>query len=151
MSTPFYQPDNGADNQGGNPNPQWNQGPAPSQWSANPGPYPHQVPQHHPMANPAFAPQYQYQQQPQVQQKSMIIAALLAFFLGTLGVHNFYLGYTRAGVAQLALTVTGWLFSFILIGLPLVFVVGVWAVIEFFLILLRSGRFSVDFRGVPLL
>lgn len=103
------------------------------------------------MANPAFAPQYQYQQQPQVQQKSMIIAALLAFFLGTLGVHNFYLGYTRAGVAQLALTVTGWLFSFILIGLPLVFVVGVWAVIEFFLILLRSGRFSVDFRGVPLL
>lgn len=103
------------------------------------------------MANPAFAPQYQYQQQPQVQQKSMILAALLAFFLGGLGVHNFYLGYTRAGVAQLMLTVFGWVLSILLIGFALLFVVAAWAFIEFILILVRSGRFSMDSRGVPLL
>jgi TM2 domain-containing membrane protein YozV len=35
-----------------------------------------------------------------------MIAFLLAFFLGPLGVHNFYLGKTGMGVAQLILTIT---------------------------------------------
>lgn len=140
MTTPFHQPDNGANNWSADPNQQWNQDPA----AQSPAPAPSNPQQWGGMTNQSYGQSY-------IQQKSMIIAALLAFFLGTLGVHNFYLGYTRAGVAQLALTVTGWIFSFILIGLPLLFVVGVWAFIEFVLILLRSGRFSVDFRGVPLL
>jgi len=38
--------------------------------------------------------------------KQKIVAFLLAFFLGALGVHNFYLGKTGMGVAQLILTIT---------------------------------------------
>jgi len=34
-------------------------------------------------------------------QNEMIIAALLCFFLGGLGIHRFYLGYTTIGVIQL--------------------------------------------------
>jgi thiol:disulfide interchange protein len=34
-------------------------------------------------------------------QNEMIIAALLCFFLGGLGIHRFYLGYTTIGVLQL--------------------------------------------------
>lgn len=34
------------------------------------------------------------------QEKSQFIAALFAFFLGYLGVHRFYLGYTWQGVVQ---------------------------------------------------
>jgi hypothetical protein len=37
--------------------------------------------------------------------KSRIVAALLAFFLGALGVHKFYLGKTKAGLTMLLVTV----------------------------------------------
>lgn len=138
MGTPFYQPDNCAGNQDGNPPQQWAQPPAPQPFYGGQ----HQVPN----------PQTQFQQyQPQPQQKSMILAALLALFLGTLGVHNFYLGYTRAGLMQVGLTVAGWVLSIVLIGFLFLFVVGAWALIDFFLILLRSGRLKFDSRGVPLL
>ena len=38
--------------------------------------------------------------------KQKLVAFLLAFFLGPLGVHNFYLGKTGMGVTQLILTIT---------------------------------------------
>ncbi|QGU04503.1 TM2 domain-containing protein [Corynebacterium comes] len=88
---------------------------------------------------------------PQVaQQKSWVVAVLLAFFLGTLGVHNFYLGNTGRGVAQLSLTVLGWVTAIIIIGFFFLAIVGLWALIDFVLILLRSGSMSTDSRGVPL-
>ena len=65
-------------------------------------------------------------------QKSKIVAGLLGLFLGTLGVHNFYLGYTGKAVAQLLLTLSGWI---ILIG-PIIS--GIWALIEAVLILCSS-------------
>lgn len=34
--------------------------------------------------------------------KSKIVSGLLGIFLGSLGVHNFYLGYTNKAVAQLS-------------------------------------------------
>src|SRR5690625_7628492 len=40
--------------------------------------------------------------------KSWIATLLLAFFLGTLGAHNFYLGYKGRAIAQLSLSVIGW-------------------------------------------
>lgn len=39
--------------------------------------------------------------------KSQVVALLLCIFLGTLGIHRFYLGYTGAGIIQL---LTGGLF-----------------------------------------
>ncbi len=152
MGTPFYSPENGADGQGNYPN----QSP---QWGQNPGaqyPYGEQSPASYPPAQFAQQPyqqQYnQYQQYPQypVQQKSMILAAVLAFFLGTLGVHNFYLGYTKAGIAQLSLTVLGYILAIVLVGIALLFVVGIWVFIDFIMILMRSGKYTADSRGVPL-
>lgn len=40
--------------------------------------------------------------------RNKILAGLLALFFGMFGIHNFYLGYTGRGVAQLLLTVLGW-------------------------------------------
>ncbi|AGP31001.1 hypothetical protein A606_06770 [Corynebacterium terpenotabidum Y-11] len=37
---------------------------------------------------------------------------MLGFFFGTLGAHNFYFGKTGRAVAQLAMTIIGWLLLF---------------------------------------
>ncbi|WP_448518037.1 TM2 domain-containing protein [Rhodoflexus sp.] len=54
--------------------------------------------------------------------KKWITAVLLCFFLGGLGIHRFYLGYTWQGVVQL-LTLGG---------------LGIWALIDFIRILVRD-------------
>lgn len=55
---------------------------------------------------------------PGASSKSKTAYVLLGIFLGTLGIHNFYAGYSGKGVAQLLITLlTGWLL------LPLL---GVW-------------------------
>ncbi|TGE23164.1 TM2 domain-containing protein [Hymenobacter metallicola] len=36
--------------------------------------------------------------------KSQVVAALLCFFLGGLGVHDFYLGYIGKGILQIVLS-----------------------------------------------
>lgn len=56
--------------------------------------------------------------------KSKLAAGLLAILLGHLGIHNFYLGYTKTGVIQLLITV---LLSWTGIG-PLA--VWIWAIVE---------------------
>lgn len=49
-------------------------------------------------------------QQKAVSSKSKVAAALLAFFLGGLGIHEFYLGKTGAGIAILLITLfTSWM------------------------------------------
>ena len=100
---------------------------------------------------PIYAQQTYYQaaqQQPGYgyAQKSKIVAGLLGLFLGTLGVHNFYLGYTGKAVAQLLLTLIGWI---ILIG-PIIS--GIWALIEAVLILCSSygSNWHRDGRGQEL-
>lgn len=40
--------------------------------------------------------------------RNKILAGLLALFFGMFGIHNFYLGYTGRGIAQLLLTALGW-------------------------------------------
>lgn len=37
--------------------------------------------------------------------KSKVVAGLLGIFIGALGIHNFYLGYTGKGVAQVLISV----------------------------------------------
>ena len=100
---------------------------------------------------PIYAQQTYYQaaqQQPGYgsAQKSKIGAGLLGLFLGGLGVHNFYLGYTGKAVAQLLLTLIGWI---ILIG-PIIS--GIWALIESVLILCSSygSNWHRDGRGQEL-
>ena len=54
--------------------------------------------------------------------KSHVAAILLSFFLGGLGIHRFYLGYTWQGVVQL-LTLGG---------------LGIWALIDFVRIVIKD-------------
>ena len=57
--------------------------------------------------------------------KSGIVYILLAFFLGTLGVHNLYAGFWKRGLTQLFLT----LFSPLFLFLPLM-IISLWALGE---------------------
>lgn len=76
--------------------------------------------------------------------KSKVAAGLLALFFGTLGVHNFYLGYTGKAVAQLIITIIGWITMIIVIGWVLVSAVSIWALIE--AIMIFSGSIK-DSKG----
>ncbi len=39
-----------------------------------------------------------------MEQKSKLTAGLLGLFLGSLGIHRFYLGYTKMGIIQIVVT-----------------------------------------------
>lgn len=74
------------------------------------------------------------------QAKSKIAAGLLGIFLGYLGIHNFYLGYTGKAIAQL-------LISLLSCG-TLAFASAIWGLIEGILIL--TGSMDKDADGNPL-
>ena len=87
---------------------------------------------------PAYGP-------PGYPSKSKVAAGILALFLGTLGIHNFYLGYTGKGLIQLL----GTLLSCGILALP----IFIWSFVEGILILVaRPGEapWGVDASGVPL-
>ena len=66
--------------------------------------------------------------------KDHVVAALLAIFLGALGVHKFYLGYNSAGFIMLAVTVLGSIFT-----LGLAFnVMAIISIVEGFIYLSKS-------------
>lgn len=69
--------------------------------------------------------------------KSKMAAGLLGIFLGSLGVHNFYLGFTGKAVAQLLISVLS-------CG-ALAVVSGVWGLIEGIMIL--TGSMDTDAQG----
>lgn len=60
--------------------------------------------------------------------RNRFVAALLAFFIGTLGIHRFYLGRTGSGLAMLILSIT-------VVGL---LATGPWALIDMIRYLLMS-------------
>ena len=83
---------------------------------------------------------------PAVEQKSRTVAGLMGIlfgiFLGGLGIHNFYLGYTKKGLTQLLICILG---ACLVVG-PLVS--GIWCLVEGIMIL--SGSINTDANGVPL-
>lgn len=79
----------------------------------------------------AYAPQFA---QPQAPAKSKTAYVLLAIFLGSLGIHNFYAGYTGKGVAQLLITILTCGYGGI--------VSWIWAIIEVCTV-------NADAKGVP--
>ena len=72
--------------------------------------------------------------------KSGVIYVLLAFFLGTIGIHNLYAGYAKRGWTQAILTITSPLFAF----LPLL-LTAAWAWVELFVV--NKGADGVFFKG----
>jgi TM2 domain-containing membrane protein YozV len=68
--------------------------------------------------------------------KSKIVAGLLGIFLGSLGIHRFYLGYTTIGIIQIVVTV-------LTFGIG-----GLWGFVEG--ILIFAGTINKDAQGRPL-
>lgn len=143
-------------------------------YQAQPGPY----------AGAATYPGYAG---PPPSPKSKVAAAVLAFFLGGFGVHNFYIGNKGRAIAQVVVNVVSWLVMFggygmlfagiddsgfttysgmtyynnddTLIGGGIIMIiaallglvaVGIWAFIEFIMILVGAGRYGRDAQGRPL-
>lgn len=50
--------------------------------------------------------------------KDKTTAGLLAIFLGGLGIHKFYLGFTGPGLVFLLTNTVGWVITWIMLGLP---------------------------------
>lgn len=71
------------------------------------------------------------------EQKSKLVAVLLALFLGGIGLHDFYLGYTKYGVIKIILAVCT-------CGIGS----SIWAIID--LVRLLTDSLNVDANGVEL-
>jgi TM2 domain-containing membrane protein YozV len=69
--------------------------------------------------------------------KEKLVAGLLGLLIGGLGIHNFYLGFTGLGIAQIAVTVFTCGFG------------ALWGFIEGILYL--AGHKNVDANGYPLI
>lgn len=89
-------------------------------------------------------PQQQQQQtyRPYVASKDHVAAGLLAIFLGSLGIHKFYLGYNTAGFIMLGVTILGSIFTLGIAGA----VMGVISLIEGIIYLTKSqGAFDAEY------
>lgn len=75
-----------------------------------------------------------------VERKSKLAAGLLGILLGYFGIHNFYLGYTNKGIAQLLISVLSCGF--------LSFISGIWGLIDGVMIL--TGEINTDANGIAL-
>lgn len=66
--------------------------------------------------------------------KSLLLAYVLLIFLGSLGIHRFYLDRKGSAIAQLLLTVIGGITAFIIIGFIPLLAVGIWLFVDLFLV-----------------
>lgn len=80
---------------------------------------------------------------PDANAKSKLAAGLLGVFLGGLGIHRFYLGYTGIAVAQLVLGLAG-IFTCGITSIAS----AIWGLIEGILVL--TGSIDKDAQGKPL-
>ena len=72
----------------------------------------------------------------QYSEKSRLVAGLLGILLGSLGVHRFYLGYTKMGIIQIVVTIVTFGFG------------SLWGFIEG-IIIIAGGNWK-DATGLPL-
>ncbi len=79
---------------------------------------------------------------PSPEAKSKLAAGLLGIFLGSLGIHNFYLGYTKRAVAQLLITV-------LTCGAGSI-ATGIWGLVEGVFYLVGHEGYKTDANGVNL-
>ena len=69
--------------------------------------------------------------------KSKLLAIFLSLFLGTMGIHRFYLGYIKIGIVQFILCVLGFFSG----GITWI-ITEVWSFIEFILIFINKIKDS---------
>lgn len=72
-------------------------------------------------------------------EKSKIAAGLLAIFLGGLGIHKFYLGFTAQGLIFLLTNTIGWVITIFLLGIPNI-VLGIIALVEGIIYLTKTDQ-----------
>jgi TM2 domain-containing membrane protein YozV len=84
----------------------------------------------------------------QAPRKSKLIAGLLGLCFGVLGIHWFYLGNKKRGLTQLILFIVGILLCIVLIGIPIMIGVEIWAFVD--AIRIFTGSINKDSDGLPL-
>lgn len=104
--------------------------------------------------------------------KSFVAALLLAFFLGSVGGPDFYLGHMKTGIYKIVLCAVGFIlymiggvsaavgataegpsgFGIFLIALGglVLFAAGIWALVTLIQIAMRKGLYATDAQGIPL-
>ena len=84
----------------------------------------------------------------EISPKSRLATLLLVWFLGTLGLHRFYIGKTGTGLAILILGIIGWSTTWLL-GFGFIFIatVGIWVFIDFVMTLFGAMK---DKDGKPI-
>tara|TARA_E500000081_G_C6076680_1_gene325674 strand:+ start:346 stop:729 length:384 start_codon:yes stop_codon:yes gene_type:complete len=61
------------------------------------------------------------------EEKNLVLAYVLWFFLGMFGAHRFYLGKIKTGLTYLIVSLLGW----ILLGIPYI-ILGIWWLIDIY-------------------
>lgn len=84
---------------------------------------------------------------PTISPKSRLAAALLSFFLGSLGIHRFYAGKIGTGIFMLILFIFGFFSLSLIIGIFPLLIWGIWDLIDFIMII--AGIFK-DKDGLPI-
>jgi TM2 domain-containing membrane protein YozV len=84
------------------------------------------------------------------EEKSKVVAGLLAIFLGGLGIHKFYLGQTGQGVAFLVCSIVSACLWIVLIGILGTFTIGIICLVQGITYLVMSdGAFQAKY-GRPI-
>lgn len=72
--------------------------------------------------------------------KSKLTVILLILFLGSLGIHNFYLNETEKGLIQLFLNIIGWATIWVVFGGFVLAILWTWLFVEFILFLVMNDN-----------